>query len=75
MSRVRSSPTFPGLHITNDYVAKVKPGSHSVVIPLGAKAQLAFPVSGTQVQPGRGYTVRLTDIDGSTWTTRLGRVD
>lgn len=63
-----------GLHITNHYVAKVKPGAHAVVIPLGARAQLALPVPGVDV-PAGGYTLRLTDIDGSTWTAKLGGAD
>ncbi|WP_255501884.1 TQO small subunit DoxA domain-containing protein [Olivibacter sp. SDN3] len=31
---------FSKEHIYNHYVAKIKPGKHSLVIPLGAKADL-----------------------------------
>ena len=32
--------SFPVSNIRNKYVAKVKPGEHSLVIPLGAKAEI-----------------------------------
>lgn len=52
--------------ISNSYVAKVKPGKHSLVLPLGAKARLNFSDSALQ-QPEGTYTITLTDISGLSW--------
>ncbi len=54
--------------IHNFYVAKVKTGKHSLVIPLGAKATLQFtdPLL-QQLKPGKLYYAELTDISGIVW--------
>jgi len=52
--------------ISNSYVAKVKPGKHSLVLPLGAKARLNFSDSALQ-QPQGTYTITLIDISGLRW--------
>lgn len=54
--------------IKNDYVAKVAPGKHSLILPLGAKARLTFqdPVF---VRLQGTYQIILTDISGAAWTT------
>lgn len=53
--------------ITNRYVAKVKPGHDSLVVPLGAKARITLPTGTVRFNPNRHYTVVLTDISGATW--------
>lgn len=52
--------------ISNSYVAKVKPGKHSLVLPLGAKARLQFSDPALQELKGL-YTISLTDISGLSW--------
>lgn len=52
--------------ISNDYVAKIKPGKHSLVIPLGAKATLSFHDSIFRQFSGK-YTLELLDISGIKW--------
>lgn len=52
--------------ISNSYVAKVKPGKHSLVLPLGAKARLRFSEPALQNLKGN-YTISLTDISGLHW--------
>ncbi|HQU95493.1 MAG: DoxX family membrane protein [Saprospiraceae bacterium] len=53
--------------IKNDYVAKVKPGKHSLIIPLGAKANLMLTDTALLKLNGQ-YTVELVDISGAVWT-------
>lgn len=54
-------------NIDNYYVAKVKPGKHSLIVPLGAKARMRLnkPKIGS-LQKGR-YTIRIMDISGVYW--------
>ena len=56
--------------IHNNYVAKVKPGAHSLVIPLGAKATIKIPIVNQNIQKGH-YKLTLTDISGLTWSANL----
>lgn len=56
------------LEIDNHYVAKVKQGKHSLVLPLGAKATLRFAGVTPRVQTKQRYLLVLTDISGTTWT-------
>lgn len=58
---------FPKDHIVNAYVAKVKPGKHSLIIPLGAKADLSIRMPESASLPKGIYTLTLTDISGITW--------
>lgn len=58
---------FPINHIQNQYIAKVKPGKHSLVIPLGAKAQITMNDAELSQLPKGTYTLILTDITGTTW--------
>lgn len=53
--------------ISNAYVAKVKPGKHSLVLPLGAKARLTFKNTLLLRPGGNKYTLILTDISGVEW--------
>lgn len=54
--------------IKNFYVAKVKPGKHSLILPLGAKANLMF--EGLELHASR-YILELHDISGATWSTLI----
>lgn len=54
--------------IRNIYIAKIKPGLHSLIIPLGSKAVLTLPVNTNKLEKGKKYTLKLTDISGITWT-------
>lgn len=54
--------------IENFYVAKVKPGEHSLVFPLGAKAELKFQNEIFQNLSGK-FKLELTDISGAVWSS------
>ncbi len=64
---------FPTENILNKYVAKVKPGQHSLIIPLGAKATLLLENELFLQLPVGKYTLRLTDISGASWATILNK--
>lgn len=49
-------------------MAKLKPGKHSLVIPLGAKAKIKIENKDLKDLPKGVYTLILTDISGITWT-------
>ncbi len=57
--------------IKNKYVAKVKPGKHSLVIPLGAKAVLSFTNERFKQLPKGNYQLKLTDISGASWSQKV----
>ncbi|MCT2561716.1 TQO small subunit DoxD [Chryseobacterium herbae] len=59
---------FPKENIKNHYVAKVKPGKHSLIIPLGSKADLTVSLHDIQVKKEEIHTVKLIDISGIEWT-------
>ncbi|HTN21445.1 MAG TPA: TQO small subunit DoxD [Pelobium sp.] len=53
--------------ISNYYVAKIKPGKHSLIIPLGAKAKLNLNHE-VLLSLSKGlYTIKITDISGVYW--------
>lgn len=52
--------------IKNDYVAKVKPGKHSLILPLGARATLQFQDNLFKHLKGK-YRLELLDISGVKW--------
>lgn len=56
--------------IDNDYVARVKPGKHSLVLPLGARATLHFQDAVFRHLKG-SYTLELLDISGAKWEKSL----
>lgn len=56
---------FPLARIKNHHVAKIKPGKHSLVLPLGAKADLTIAIEGLILK--KGYVLKLTDISGAEW--------
>ena len=55
--------TFPLSQINNHYVAKIKPGVHSLILPLGAKATMELQLNTTEIPK----KIRLTDISGAQW--------
>ncbi|MEB3070760.1 TQO small subunit DoxD [[Mycobacterium] vasticus] len=65
---------LPEAAIANRYVAKVKPGAHSLVVPLGAKAQLTIDNGSTRWRAAHSYTLVLTDISGAIWKRAIGTV-
>ncbi|OBX22224.1 MULTISPECIES: TQO small subunit DoxD [Bizionia] len=58
---------FPTDQISNHYVAKIKPGVHSLIIPLGAKADISISLNDTDYNPNSSHILKLTDISGLTW--------
>ena len=62
---------FPAENIHNKYIAKVKSGKHSLVIPLGAKATLDIASSALANLSGGVYKLVLTDISGQTWEAEI----
>ncbi|TNE80620.1 MAG: quinol oxidase [Bacteroidetes bacterium] len=64
---------IPPEQIRNYYIAKVKPGKHSLVLPLGAKAKVTlYSASLNNLDPGR-YKIKLTDISGASWEQEVNR--
>jgi thiosulfate dehydrogenase [quinone] large subunit len=63
--------TLPDTAITNRYVAKVEPGAHSLVVPLGARAEVSLATGAARFDDDHRYTLALTDISGATWTTQV----
>lgn len=61
---------FPKDKIANKYVAKVKPGKHSMIIPLGAKATLNINLDKNALS-GENGTLILTDISGTEWVSKV----
>lgn len=59
---------FNKAKIDNYYVAKIKPGKHSLIIPLGAKANMSIPLETVDVEKGKTYRLTLIDISGTEWT-------
>jgi hypothetical protein len=55
--------------ITNERVAQVHPGKNSLVVPLGAKAQVTIKLPQANIDPNGRYELALTDISDTTWTT------
>lgn len=62
---------LPSQSISNRYTAKVKPGAHSLIVPLGAKAELTINIGSAQVSQARQYRLVLSDISGATWQNTL----
>ncbi len=57
--------------ISNAYVAKVKPGAHSLVVPLGARAFISLPLPEGNARVSGTHHLTLTDISGATWTAEV----
>ncbi|MBA4745677.1 MAG: quinol oxidase [Muricauda sp.] len=54
--------------IDNYYIAKIKPGKHSLIVPLGAKAKLNLDNESLLNLESGKYTLKITDISGANWT-------
>jgi thiosulfate dehydrogenase [quinone] large subunit len=57
--------------ISNYYVAKIKPGKHSLIVPLGAKAKLNLDNEALSILPKGTYTLKITDISGAYWEHQI----
>lgn len=64
---------FPTKNINNRYVAKIKPGKHALIIPLGAKAMLHLKDNRLAQLPAGDYRLVLTDVSGLTWDVTVSR--
>lgn len=62
---------FPKGDIENRYVTKVKPGKHSLIIPLGAKATIKIPDNKLKSLSSGTYHLVLTDISGAEWSSEI----
>lgn len=58
-------------NILNYYVAKIKPGKHSLIVPLGAKAKMTFKNPTFSNLSNGTYTLKITDISGAFWTHQI----
>lgn len=54
--------------IDNYYVAKIKSGKHSLIVPLGAKAKMNLNNESLSSINKGTYTLKITDISGVFWT-------
>lgn len=62
---------FPKEKIKNHYVAKIKPGKHSLIIPLGAKADITIDLEGITLK--KNYKLKLIDISGIEWIADISQ--
>jgi thiosulfate dehydrogenase [quinone] large subunit len=54
--------------------AKVRPGKHGLILPLGARAMLIFPIEQNRpLSAKQPYLLELTDISGTTWSQQINR--
>lgn len=54
--------------IENYYIANIKPGKHSLIVPLGAKAKLNLKKEKLSNLASGKYVLKITDISGAYWT-------
>ncbi len=62
---------FPKEKIHNHYVEKVKPGKHSLIIPLGSKADLTIDLKDNSSSIEKISLIKLTDISGTEWIAKI----
>lgn len=55
--------------INNYYVAKIAPGTHSMILPLGAKADLTIDLD--EIELKDNYSLKLIDISGIEWVKKI----
>lgn len=67
----RQLSMLPASMIENKYVAKVKPGKHSLVIPLGSMATINLKHHTLENLSGGEYELILTDISGLIWKSTV----
>ena len=58
-------------NIDNYYVAKIKSGKHSLIVPLGAKAKINLNNASFSNISNGTYTLKITDISGAFWTNLI----
>ena len=63
--------TLNSENIANYYVAKIKPGKHSLIVPLGAKAKLNLKNEKLANLPKGTYRLKITDISGAFWEAEI----
>lgn len=61
--------TFKPEHIKNYYVSKIKSGKHSMILPLGAKANLQVAIPPAFLDKISNIT--LVDISGVEWSSKI----
>ncbi|MBA5793122.1 quinol oxidase [Flavobacterium sp. xlx-214] len=57
--------------IDNYYVAKIKPGKHSLILPLGAKAKIHLNVDNVSISKESNLSINLIDISGASWQSKV----
>lgn len=62
---------YPVQDISNQYAARVKPGAHSLIIPLGSNADLTVDLSGFAFAEAQPSALKLIDISGAKWEIEL----
>src|SRR5690606_22684137 len=62
---------FNEKHIKNKYVAKIKPGAHSLIIPLGAKATINLMGDDLIEFKNKNLELKLIDISGAHWSIKV----
>ena len=60
---------IPKEKINNHYVSKIKTGKHSIILPLGAKADLTIDLGEIKIK--ENYILKLIDISGIEWTAEI----
>lgn len=60
---------FPKEKISNHYVAKIKSGKHSLILPLGAKADISIDLEDIIIK--ENYKLKLIDISGIEWLAKI----
>ncbi|MFY0712645.1 quinol oxidase [Seonamhaeicola sp. NFXS20] len=65
--------TLDKYNISNYYVSKIKPGKHSLIIPLGAKAKINLENEDLSSLPKGKYTIKITDISGAYWEHNIDK--
>ena len=63
--------SLPNEHISNYYIAKVEPGKHSLIVPLGAKAKLTLHNEALSGLASGQYTLKIIDISGAYWEYKI----
>ncbi len=63
--------SLPEANISNYYIAKVKSGEHSLVVPLGAKATIRLHGDELSALEKGNYSLKITDISGISWETKI----
>ncbi|RNL93377.1 quinol oxidase [Sinomicrobium pectinilyticum] len=58
-------------NISNYYIARVRPGKHSLIVPLGAKAKMNLHSPHLKSLSHGNYTIKITDISGAFWEYEL----